>query len=48
MMHSGSYFRALLVTVALCLPASAHAAGKTLWLFRPLYPGQEALIERTE
>lgn len=48
MMHSGSYFRALLVTAALCLPASAHAAGKTLWLFRPLYPGQEALIERTE
>ncbi len=30
------------------LATTAFAQGTTLWLVRPLYPGQEALVERTE
>lgn len=36
-----------LVSAALLIAGSAHAE-PTLWLVRPLYPGQEALVERTE
>ncbi|MFO0593876.1 MAG: PEGA domain-containing protein [Myxococcaceae bacterium] len=32
----------------LCLSAIPARADKTLWLVRPLYPGQETLVERTE
>lgn len=37
----------LSAAAALCL-STAAAAAPTVWLVRPLYPGQEALIERTE
>ncbi len=33
---------------AVLLSASGAFAEKTLWLVRPLYPGQETLVERTE
>ena len=36
---------ALVVLAALSLPAWAE---KTVWLVRPLYPGQDTLVERTE
>lgn len=36
-----------LVSAALLVAGVAHAE-PTVWLVRPLYPGQEALIERTE
>lgn len=39
---------AAMVALALTLTTSAAWAEKTLWLVRPLYPGQEALVERTE
>ena len=38
----------LRMALALCLVGSPAVAEKTLWLARPLYPGQEALVERTE
>ena len=38
----------LVLALALCLLSSAAWAQKTLWLVRPLYPGQETLVERTE
>ncbi len=42
-------FRGSLALVAtLCLSAPAWAEDKTLWLVRPLYPGQETLVDRTE
>lgn len=34
--------------LALTLAPAVASAEKTLWLVRPLYPGQEALVERTE
>jgi hypothetical protein len=37
-----------MLTVLLALTSSAALAETTLWLVRPLYPGQEALVERTE
>ncbi len=41
--------RGTVVAVLACLMATtAFAQGTTLWLVRPLYPGQEALVERTE
>jgi hypothetical protein len=39
---------AAMVALALALTTSAAWAEKTLWLVRPLYPGQEALVERSE
>jgi len=43
---------ALLLSLLASLPSASLAAGagpeKTLWLVRPLYPGQEALAGRTE
>lgn len=36
-----------MLAVALILSSPAFAE-TTLWLVRPLYPGQEALVERTE
>lgn len=38
----------LAVALALACTASAAWAEKTLWLVRPLYPGQEALADRAE
>lgn len=38
---------ALVFAIALSLAAPAWAE-KTLWLVRPLYPGQDTLVERTE
>ncbi|MBL8909894.1 MAG: PEGA domain-containing protein [Archangium sp.] len=38
----------LLTLAAIVLAAAPARAEKTLWLVRPLYPGQETLIERTE
>jgi hypothetical protein len=38
----------LTIVLALTLVASAAQAEKTLWLVRPLYPGQETLVDRTE
>lgn len=38
----------LVIALALACTASAAWAEKTLWLVRPLYPGQEALADRTE
>ncbi len=35
------------ILLALCFAPSAFAQ-RTLWLVRPLYPGQEALVDRTE
>lgn len=43
MRPSGGMLAALLV-----LTSAAASAETTLWLVRPLYPGQEALVERTE
>lgn len=40
--------RSLAVVATLCVAASANAEEKTVWLVRPLYPGQDTLIERTE
>lgn len=39
---------ALVLALTLSLASSAAWAEKTLWLVRPLYPGQETLVERTE
>ncbi len=39
---------ALGVAIAVALSAAPALAETTLWLVRPLYPGQEALVERTE
>lgn len=36
------------LAVALALAALAAQAETTVWLVRPLYPGQEALVEKTE
>ncbi len=36
------------LALALALVSAPALAEKTLWLTRPLYPGQEALVERTE
>lgn len=36
------------VVLASVLATVAQAESTTLWLVRPLYPGQEALVERTE
>lgn len=36
------------VALTLTLWAGAALAERTVWLVRPLYPGQEALVERTE
>ncbi len=38
----------LRLCLALLLTSTPALAEKTLWLTRPLYPGQEALVERTE
>lgn len=38
----------VLTVVAFVLLAGPARAEKTLWLVRPLYPGQETLIDRTE
>lgn len=38
----------LCLSLALLLLPTSALAEKTLWLVRPLYPGQEALVERTE
>lgn len=46
-MNRGASFATALVTLAL-LAAGPALAEPTVWLVRPLYPGQEALIERTE
>jgi PEGA domain len=43
--HSGS---ALVLALTLILGALPARADKTLWLVRPLYPGQETLVDRTE
>lgn len=40
--------RALALALTLSLASSAAWAEKTLWLVRPLYPGQETLVDRTE
>jgi hypothetical protein len=40
--------RALLVVLALAVLSSPAFAEKTLWLVRPLYPGQDALVAKTE
>lgn len=37
-----------LLALVLVLAAFPARADKTLWLVRPLYPGQETLVERTE
>ncbi len=42
------YGVALALALTLALAPSAALAQKTLWLVRPLYPGQEALVDRTE
>lgn len=42
------YRAALVLAVTLFMGASPAWADKTLWLVRPLYPGQETLVERTE
>ena len=42
------YRGVLLLALSLSLVSSAAWADKTLWLVRPLYPGQEALVDRTE
>lgn len=39
---------ALALALTLSLASSAAWAEKTLWLVRPLYPGQETLVDRTE
>ncbi|MFT3707146.1 MAG: PEGA domain-containing protein [Archangium sp.] len=39
---------AAVLTIATLFVAAPARAEKTLWLVRPLYPGQETLIERTE
>lgn len=39
--------RALVLASVVCLPVAARAES-SLWLVRPLYPGQEALVARTE
>ncbi|MDP1828163.1 MAG: PEGA domain-containing protein [Archangium sp.] len=39
---------ALVLALTLSFASSAAWAEKTLWLVRPLYPGQETLVERTE
>ncbi len=36
------------VVLASLVATAAYGQGTTLWLVRPLYPGQEALVERTE
>lgn len=41
-----SFRNAILTLVLLAAPSAL--AEKTLWLVRPLYPGQETLVERTE
>ncbi|HEY0882709.1 MAG TPA: PEGA domain-containing protein, partial [Archangium sp.] len=38
----------LTLVLALALVATTARAEKTLWLVRPLYPGQETLVDRTE
>ncbi len=47
MTHFMKLFGGMLV-VALMFRATPASAERTLWLVRPLYPGQEALVERTE
>ncbi len=42
------YGVALVLALTLALAPSAAFAQKTLWLVRPLYPGQETLVDRTE
>lgn len=42
------YGVALVLVLTLALAPSAALAQKTLWLVRPLYPGQETLVDRTE
>ena len=42
------YRGVLLLALSLSLVSSAAWADKTLWLVRPLYPGQETLVDRTE
>jgi hypothetical protein len=37
-----------MLSVLLALTSTAAFAETTLWLVRPLYPGQEALVDRTE
>lgn len=39
---------ARVLALTLALASTAAFAEKTLWLVRPLYPGQETLVERTE
>jgi hypothetical protein len=39
---------ARVVALLVALAASASFADRTVWLVRPLYPGQDALVERTE
>jgi len=38
----------VVAVLASLMATTAYAEGTTLWLVRPLYPGQEALVERTE
>jgi hypothetical protein len=42
------YGASLMLALTLALAPSVALAEKTLWLVRPLYPGQETLVERTE
>jgi hypothetical protein len=37
-----------MLVLALAVSGAAHAGEKTLWLVRPLYPGQEALVAKIE
>lgn len=46
-MHLAKHVAGWLALAVMFFAAPAHAE-KTLWLVRPLYPGQEALVERTE
>lgn len=39
---------ALVLALALAFVSTGASAEKTLWLVRPLYPGQETLVDRTE
>jgi hypothetical protein len=37
-----------IAALVLCCSAAAYAGEKTVWLVRPLYPGQEALVTKIE
>lgn len=38
----------LALVATLCVAMTARAEEKTVWLVRPLYPGQDTLVDRTE